>query len=217
LIPLLVLILIIAFLSYAYKKYQESKYRELVDSISKQNHVRTFSNTSPAVESLDQDSLSDATTNTDTIIEEHDSDAIVHEAKMLVAQNSPDEAIEHLQWAIKAKPKVGINVWLYLLDILRQQNLKDAFEKYAFQMHQNFNVMTPLWEEREVPMVVAESLEEFPYIIKFLTAKWPNEKMIPYLEKLINDNRSGERSGFSQSVIEEILLLIVVLKARQYE
>jgi hypothetical protein len=207
--------LLLMIVSYFYKKYQERKYNQLVNAISQQNQVRTFS-IGEADEGYQEGILTSTTLNKDTQVEEHDSESILREAKMLMAQGSPEDAMDHLKWAIRAKSKVGINVWLYLLEVLRQQNLKLDFEKFAFEMHQNFNVMTPLWEQRTVPMVVAQSLEDFPYIIKFLTTKWPNEKIIPYLEKLIQDNRGGERSGFSQAVIEEILLLIVVLKARQY-
>ncbi len=212
---LIVIALLLMVISYFYKKYQEKKYNQLVNSISQQNQVRTFS-IGEADEGYQEGILTSTTLNKDTQVEEHDSESILREAKMLMAQGSAEDAMEHLKWAIRAKSKVGINVWLYLLEILRQQNLKLDFEKFAFEMHQNFNVVTPLWEQRTVPVVVAQSLEDFPYIVKFLTTKWPNEKIIPYLEKLIQDNRGGERSGFSQAVIEEILLLIVVLKARQY-
>lgn len=214
-LALIVIALLIMVISYFYKKYQERKYNQLVNSISQQNQVRTFS-FGEADEGYQEGMLTSTTLNKDTQVEEHDSESILREAKMLMAQGAPEDAMEHLKWAIRAKSKAGINVWLYLLEILRQQNLKLDFEKFAFEMHQNFNVMTPLWEQCTVPMVVAQSLEDFPYIVKFLTTKWPNEKIIPYLEKLIQDNRGGERSGFSQPVIEEILLLIVVLKARQY-
>lgn len=200
--------------SYLYKRYQEKKYLALVNAISKQNQATTF-NIEPE-EDYQGVQMASTTLSKDTVVEEHDSQSVLQEAKILVAQNTTEEAIEHLKWSIKANPKTAINVWLYLLELFRKENLKDDFEKLAFQMHQNFNVMTPLWEDRLLPMVVAQSLEEFPYIIKFLTDKWPNEKIINYLERLISDNRNGERSGFSKAVIEEILVLIVVLKARQY-
>lgn len=214
-VALVIIALLLMIVSYLYKKYQERKYNQLVNAISQQNQVRTFS-IGEADDGFEEGTLTSTTLNKDTQVEEHDSESILREAKMLMAQGSAEDAMEHLKWAIRAKSKVGINVWLYLLEVLRQQNLKLDFEKFAFEMHQNFNVMTPLWEQRTVPMVVAQSLEDFPYIVKFLTTKWPNEKIISYLEKLIQDNRGGERSGFSQAVIEEILLLIVVLKARQY-
>ena len=210
---ILALGLLLVLSSYLYKKYQERKYLQLVNGISKQNQVHSFGVESE--DTLPQDALLPSTTiNKDTVVEEQDADTILREAKMLVAQSSPDEAIEHIKWAIKANSKTAISVWLYLLELFRKQNLKDDFEKFAFQMHQNFNVMTPPWEERQVAMIVPQSLEEFPYIRKLLTDKWPNPKLNNYLQKLVSDNRSGERSGFSKPVIEEILLLIDVLEVR---
>lgn len=201
--------------SFLYKKYRERKYLQLVNAISKQKQATTF-NTVETNDHLPEDVLlPSATLNKETVVEEHNDKAVLQEAKILVQRGLPDEAIGHLKWAIRAKPKTSINFWLYLLDIFRQQNLKDDFEKFAFEMHQTFNVMTPLWEERSVAMVVPQSLEEFPYIMKLLTEKWPNEKITSYLHKLISDNRSGERSGFSQAVVEEILLLIDVLNVRE--
>lgn len=201
--------------SFLYKKYRERKYLQLVNAISKQKQATTF-NALETNDHLPEDVLlPSATLNKETVVEEHNDKAVLQEAKILVRRGLPDEAISHLKWAIRAKPKTSINFWLYLLDIFRQQNLKDDFEKFAFEMHQTFNVMTPLWEERSVAMVVPQSLEEFPYIMKLLTEKWPNEKITNYLHKLILDNRSGERSGFSQAVVEEILLLIDVLNVRE--
>ncbi|HSR02064.1 MAG TPA: hypothetical protein VLM20_04660 [Methylophilaceae bacterium] len=214
-LALIVFALLLMVISFFYKKYQEKKYNQLVNSISQQNQIRTFS-IGEADEGYQEGILTSITLNNDTQLEEHNTESILREAKMLMAQGSLEDAIENLKWAIRAKSKVGINVWLYLLELLRQQNSKRDFEKFAFELHQNFNVMKPLWEQGTVPIVDAQSLEDLPYIVKFLTTKWPNEKIIPYLEKLIQDNHGGERSGFSQAVIEEILLLINVLKARQY-
>lgn len=198
--------------SYLYKKYQERKYLKLVNAISQQNQATAFD--IAAKTEFQGGQMPPTTLNKDGVLQEFNSDTILQEAKGLVAQNSPDEAIDHLKWAIKAEPKTGINVWLYLLDLFRTQDLKNEFEKFSFKMHQHFNVMTPLWEERQVAMVVQQSLEEFPYIIKLLTEQWPSEKIVGYLQKLISDNRSGERAGFSQAVVEEALLLIDVLEVR---
>lgn len=201
--------------SYLISKYREKKYTNLVRAISQQNPVATFSavdkDISPA-----KDALLDVTTRgPNTVLEEHNDQSVLEEAKAMVKKGVPDEAIGHLKWAIRAKPKTAINAWLYLLALLRKQNLKDEFEKFALEMHQNFNVMTPLWEQREVAMIVPQSLEEFPYIIKLLTEKWPNKKIANYLNKLISDNRSGERTGFSQAVVEEVILLVGVLEVRR--
>jgi hypothetical protein len=201
--------------SYLISKYRERKYTKLVSVISQQNPVTSF-HVVEAEPTLNEEALlQPITLDTNTTVQEHTDQSVLQEAKTLMRKGSPEEAMGHLKWAIRAKPKTSIDSWLYLLDILRQQDLKEEFEKFAFEMHQHFNVMTPLWEEREVAIVVPQTLEEFPYIVKFITEKWPNEKLINYLKKLISDNRSGERTGFSLSVVKEVLLLIDVLEVRE--
>ncbi len=200
--------------SHLINKYREKKYTKLVGAISQQKPSEKFESATPEV-APDTDALLKTTTpGPDTVVEEQSDQTVLQEAKAMMKKGSTEEAIGHLKWAIRAKPKISINTWLYLLDILRKQNLKDEFEKFAIEMHQNFNVMTPLWEEREVEIIVPQTLEDFPYIVKFLTEKWPNEKLNNYLRKLVADNRSGERSGFSKAVVEEIMLLIDVLELR---
>ncbi len=200
--------------SHLISKYREKKYTKLVGSISQQKPTEKFEAASQETVPNTDALLKTTTPGPDTVVEEQSDQSVLQEAKAMMKKGSTEEAIGHLKWAIRAKPKISINTWLYLLDILRKQNLKDEFEKFAIEMHQNFNVMTPLWEEREVEVVVPQTLEEFPYIVKFLTEKWPNEKLNNYLKKLVADNRSGERSGFSKAVVEEIMLLIDVLALR---
>ena len=84
--------------------------------------------------------------------------------------------------------------------------------------------MTPVWyENNEIAadakiaqqIIVSQHLEDFPHIMEKLDAVWPSELARVYLESLMTDNRDGERAGFSQSVIDEILLLIGLLDARK--
>lgn len=212
-LALLALTLLIILFVLGFKRYRERKYNSMVDLISVEEQKTTYQEKA-AEEELDDLSMASTTINKQTIVEEQNDRSVLHEAKVFMKKDQVNDAIEHLKWAIRAKPKASITIWMFLLDIYRKNNEKEAFEKLAFEMHQNFNVMTPLWESREVAIVVSESLEDFPYIIQFLTEKWPNPKIITYLQKLITDNRSGERAGFSQSVIEEIVLLKDVLEIR---
>ena len=211
-IALAVLLLFIVLFAVVYKRHRERKYNSMVDLISVEDQQET-SYEEEDIE-LDDLNLASTTINKQTIVEEENDRSVLHEAKVFMKKGQVDDAIEHLKWAIRAKPKASITIWMYLLDVYRKQNDKDAFEKLAFEMHQNFNVMTPVWEERAVAMIVPESLEEFPYIVQFLSEKWPNPKIITYLQKLITDNRSGERAGFSKAVIEEIVLLKDILEIR---
>ena len=141
--------------------------------------------------------------------------ATLEEAKLLMSVNRGTDAIAHLKMTIQSQPKASINHWLYLLEVFRKLNLKDEFEEYADNMHDTFNVMTPVWYEKEAAintvMIVPQSLEEFPHIMEQLYGVWPGELATVYLRSLITDNRGGERVGFGKTVISEILLLIALL------
>ena len=141
--------------------------------------------------------------------------ATLEEAKLLMSVNRTTDAIAHLKMTISSQPKVSINHWLYLLEVFRKLNLKAEFEEYANGLHETFNVMTPVWYEKEAAvntvMVVPQNLEEFPHIMEQLYGVWPGELASVYLRNLIHDNRGGERVGFGKAVVLEILFLIELL------
>jgi hypothetical protein len=137
--------------------------------------------------------------------------ATLEEAKLLMSVNRGTDAIAHLKMTIESQPKASINHWLYLLEVFRKLNLKDEFEQYADQMHETFNVMSPVWYEKQVAIVIPQSLEEFPHIMEQLYGVWPGELASVYLRSLITDNRGGERTGFGKTVVAEILFLIELL------
>ena len=116
---------------------------------------------------------------------------------------------------IESQPRASINHWLYLLEIFRKLNLQEEFEQYAADMHQTFNVMTPVWYDTEIAMYVPQSLEEFPHIMERLYSSWSDDSAAEYLRNLIIDNRGGERSGFGDAVIGEITMLIELLSCAQ--
>ena len=142
-------------------------------------------------------------------------DSTLAEAKLLMSINRHQDAIAHLKLTIESQPKASINHWLYLLEIFRKLNLKDDFEAYAKGLHDIYNVMTPVWYETEISIVVPQSLEEFPHIIEKLCSVWPGGLATVYLRGLITDNRGGDRAGFGKAVLNEILMLIAVLDNRK--
>jgi hypothetical protein len=142
-------------------------------------------------------------------------ESTLEEAKQLMSINRTSDAIAYLKLTIEAHPKATINHWLYLLEIFKKLNLKEDFEKYAKDVHETFNVITPIWRETEIAMVVPQSLEEFPHIMEKLYNTWPADAATVYLRGLITDNRGGERTGFGKEVVSEILLLIALLDVRK--
>lgn len=141
-------------------------------------------------------------------------DSVVDEARILVSMDRINEAISLLRHHIEEQPRTSLQPWIYLLDLFRTLEKKDDFTELAKRFHLTFNVMAPQWEHKQVAMIVATTLEEFPHIIDQLLSMWPNPEAKDYLEALIKDNREGERAGFSMEVAKEIALLISILETR---
>ncbi len=141
--------------------------------------------------------------------------ATLEEARLLMGINRTSDAIAHLKLTIESQPKASIHHWLYLLEIFRKLNLQQDFEHYAIGLHETFNVIAPAWQDTEIAMVVAQSLEEFPHIMEKLYSTWPDDAAAVYLRSLVTDNRGGERTGFGKAVLSEILLLIALLDTRK--
>ncbi|MFM9835593.1 MAG: hypothetical protein ACKVOA_05780 [Methylophilaceae bacterium] len=198
--------------AYLHKKHRKNASRKLLFDTRQEKVVPEFQDTWQKTEQKIVDTKTGVPLNATTQVEDLHERSILDEARFMMGKNQPENAIEHIKWSIRAQPKSSVNLWLYLLEIFKQLNQKEEFENYAKVMHQTFNVMTPAWEDKNVAMVVAETLEEFPHICEKLSALWPNESAVPYLRNLINDNRNGERSGFGKAVIEEISLLIAMLE-----
>lgn len=142
-------------------------------------------------------------------------DSVVDEARILVSMDRINEAISLLRHHIDEQPKSSLQPWVYLLDLYRSLEKQDDFLELAKRFHLAFNVMAPQWEHKQVAMIVATTLEEFPHIISQLLSMWPNPESKDYLEALIKDNREGERAGFSIEVAQEIALLISILEMRE--
>jgi hypothetical protein len=151
--------------------------------------------------------------NSTLFIEEIDS--VTEEARILVSMDRPAQAALLLLNHVTAEPKASLYPWLYLLDIYRGQDQEEEFVALAKRLHTTFNVMTPQWEETKVAMVVASTLEEFPHIIPQLQEAWAASQAGQYLAALLDDNREGERAGFSLDVLQEIMLLQGVWEIRE--
>lgn len=140
----------------------------------------------------------------------------MEQARILSGSGRPKAAIELLENTIETQPDASLEAWLYLLDLYRETGLKTQFIEYAQRLHTSFNVVTPQWEMKEVALIMANSLEEFPHIIQQLIQHWQGGTALDYLHSLLKDNREGERAGFSIPVLQEIMLLQAILKTRDY-
>jgi uncharacterized small protein (DUF1192 family) len=153
----------------------------------------------------------------DGLISVDEIESIVEEAKVFVALGRTEYAIEVLEDYITTHPRASAHPWLYLMDIHRSTQNRAAFEAVAKRFHQAMNVVIPQWDNgSQMAMVVAHSLEEFPHITARLVEGWTKRDAQDFLNHLLQDNRGGERQGFSMEVLQDILLLLAVIELRDH-
>lgn len=135
---------------------------------------------------------------------------VVELTNVMVSMGLAASAAESLAKHIATHPRQSLQHWLKLLDVYRIQGSREAFEKAAEEMRAHFNVRAGTWEH-SADLPTRTSIEDFPHLLRNLQSTWREPGCVQYMHSLLTDNREGTRSGFSQSVAEELLLLIAML------
>lgn len=143
-------------------------------------------------------------------------------AEIMLSFGRMQGAAQTLQEYIDANPNEALQPWVKLLDIYRSAEMRGEFETLAKRFNHNFNVEVQPWDPSvvkpstdEAAVQKAYSLEDIPHIRDQITSLWGQPACLDYLHQLLHDNRGGQRSGFTLPVVQEILLLIDVLAARE--
>jgi len=129
-------------------------------------------------------------------------------AEIMLSMGLGHGATQTLTEQIRNEPKQALRHWLKLLDIYRKNGQQEEFERSAEELRLHFNVRPEDWHAQPG---VTQSLENFPHIAKRLTELWGKPDCLVYMQNLLDDNRGGARSGFPQSVAEELLMLTAVM------
>lgn len=132
-------------------------------------------------------------------------------AEIMLSMGLEQGAAQALIEYIEANPRHALYHWLKLLGIYRKRGLHKEFMETAEKLRLNFNIQAEDWAKPstgETP-----TLERFSRVAEHVQKIWVQPpECIDYLERLLADNRDGERAGFPQAVAEEMLLLIEILK-----
>jgi hypothetical protein len=132
-------------------------------------------------------------------------------AEIMLSMGLEQGAAQTLVEYTEANPKHAIYHMLKLLGIYRKRGLHQEFQETAEKLRKNFNIQAEDWATSD--RAEAPSLEGFSRVSEHVQSIWDQpEECITYLRHLIEDNRDGARAGFPQSVAEEILMLVEVLK-----
>lgn len=133
-------------------------------------------------------------------------------ADVMVSMGLGGGAVQTLEGHIRQHPRHALFHWLKLLEVYRRFGQHEEFEKAGKELQRHFNIAPPSWHH----IVLSSddpSLEDFPHISTRLQELWPRRSCAEYLNRLIEDNRDGARIGFPPPVVEEILLLMELLRS----
>jgi hypothetical protein len=146
--------------------------------------------------------------------QETDVEPTLQLAEIMLSMGLEQGAAQALIEYIETHPRHAVYHWLKLLGIYRSRGLQKEFAETAEKLRKHFNIQAEEWgkpAESEAPM-----LENFSRVSEHVQKIWAQpEECITYLQHLLEDNREGERAGFPQSVAEEILFLVEILKEDQ--
>lgn len=132
-------------------------------------------------------------------------------AEIMLSMGLEQGAAQALIEYIEANPRHALYHWLKLLGIYRKRGLHKEFMETAEKLRLNFNIQAEDWAKPAAGE--APTLEKFSRVSEHIQKIWGQPaECIDYLQRLLADNRDGERAGFPQVVAEEMLLLIEILK-----
>ena len=151
-------------------------------------------------------------------VEPQDSfDHVMELAEVMLAFGRSGQAIEALSRHIHANPRQSVDPWLKLLDLYHQSDLHAEFDALATDLHSHYNIAMP--DRDDFAAGQAENhepgpptLESLPHIMSRLIESWGTQEALDYLNKLLEDNRGGQRLGFSMAMVRDILLLRDILR-----
>lgn len=130
---------------------------------------------------------------------------ILEQAEVFVAHGRANLAIVLLQDHLADFSDLSPEPWLMLLDLLKRDGERVAYEAAGTECRRHFNVAianfdAPLQDD-------LSSIEDFPHIVRQLQQVWGRPEAIPYLDDLIYNRRLEARQGFGRNAYLEILLL----------
>lgn len=136
-------------------------------------------------------------------------------ADIMLSMGLAHGAAQTLEDHIRHHPRQALYHWLKLLDIYRRSGMEKQFDDSARDLRLHFNVHAFEWgQETSAVAATQSSIEDYPHISNRVEELWPASHCAEYLNRLLEDNRGGTRTGFPEPVAAEILQLLDVLAAR---
>lgn len=135
----------------------------------------------------------------------HENTDVIEDADVFISHGRTNLAVQLLQSHLMESPKKSASTWLFYLDLLAKEGMKEAFDEAAAECRKHFNVQLA---EFSTPLINdADTLESFERITSELQKVWGTPEALRFLDELINNTRMEPRMGFDKAVFEELVLL----------
>lgn len=148
----------------------------------------------------------------DTTVTVEELSGITEQIDLFLLLGRHEVAISMLLSRIETENESDPRIWFKLLDIYHARGDRVSFEKLASDIRRRFNVALPTWEDSTLQSEGRYGLEHFPHLLDKISDCWGTSSSLGYLQSLIKDNRSGERSGFSEDAFRDVMFLIGILE-----
>lgn len=147
-------------------------------------------------------------------------------AEIMLSFGQVSGAARTLEEYIAVLPQESVRPWIRLLQLYQRNGMRKEFEALTVKLNRSFNVEMLRWDGgrsgAELELVPFDStrqkavtLEAIPHICERIVSLWGKPECVGYLERLLRDNRDGQRSGFTLPVVEEIVFLIDLITNRE--
>jgi pilus assembly protein FimV len=132
---------------------------------------------------------------------------ITQEAEFWISMNDPQRAIEILSPQEKIEHPDSPLPWLFLLDLYKTVKNVEKYNVLRERFIVFFNAQIPEFDT-VVDAAEERHLDDFTHVMNHICSLWNDEKIIPYLESLLVDDREGKRMGFELPVYRDILMIL---------
>lgn len=139
---------------------------------------------------------------------------LLQQADFFITLGKANSAIELLEKRIRQNPGDCPMVYLQLLNIANQHNLKTDFRQFRDECMQQFNVEIP---EFALFRSEGRSLEEYPELLAHIIKLWPQIKVLDVIESCaLMDPQAQVADRFDIAAFRDLILLHGVVRHIAY-
>lgn len=164
----------------------------------------------PALEDANSNSFHFSKNRNQSVHIEEISD-VTQEAEFWMSVNDPQRALEILEPQSADDNQATPIAWLYLLDLYKVVGDEKKYVELRRRIKNKFNTRVPGFRETVDPSQLRH-FEDFPHLVATCCSLWNTDKIIPFLESLLADDRQGERVGFDLPTYLDILMMLSLLR-----